>query len=109
MYNHEDDLTIIKYVQETPSNLAYAFERAAIELGKPSGGVSQRYYRSIKDNNQVLALASPKGIVLNNSKIVARKRDQELSEVDIIELMQGMFQKLSTKGRKMALQEFLHL
>lgn len=108
-YDEKDDAVIINHIQNSPQNLTHAFEEAARELGRTFGAVQQRYYSFIKKNTKVLALATKKGYVLGNTKQVARKSTKELSETDAIELMEGMYQSLSARGKKVALRSFLNI
>jgi hypothetical protein len=71
----EEDATLMRYVEARPHTLHFCFMSVAEQLGRPVGGVEQRYYFLMKKRAQVATL--------NGTKI-ARKEERPV----------GFFQKL---------------
>ena len=50
-YTKDEDKVILKHVKENSSNLTVAFEKAALELGRTTHGVAQRWYNKLSKSN----------------------------------------------------------
>lgn len=46
-YSWWEDRMIMKYVNETPDNLSYAFRCAAAHIDRTAKGIEQRYYNHL--------------------------------------------------------------
>jgi spermidine synthase len=76
---------VVEKVQKYPHNFQQAFDEAAKELGRSSGGVSQHFYKKIQPNLTengivVTATGSSHGVIVN-SKNKARRTSERLEMV----------------------------
>lgn len=52
-WTDSEDLVIVSYVQESPSNLHRAFRRAAEDLGRTENAIAYRWYNTVRHKNAV--------------------------------------------------------
>lgn len=72
-YSKYADSVIMKYVNESPNNLAHAFRCAAFHLNRSAKGVEQRYYNHLCDRKPwesipISKFNEPNKIVEENKK-----------------------------------------
>lgn len=84
-YNKNIDTIIVKFCRLYPTNLQFAFKKAAIELNKNNktfvkytkNQISGRYYSFIRKHYSIVSTCSKEGFVLNvKNSISTKKRNQ---------------------------------
>ncbi len=64
-YTQREDETIIKYINSNPKNHSMQFDiLSSILPGRTAKGISQRYYKVLKDLNKNIAVASNTGVMM---------------------------------------------
>lgn len=81
-YTLKEDQIILLYVKKYPTNLSYAFEKAADRLPlRDKRGCEQRYYNKLRDNmNTYITCGSKRGFtsnVKNNPRRIANSRPNQ--------------------------------
>jgi|SRR5690606_13191 len=99
----EEDALLVKKISESPNNISYACEQAALELDRTPQSVSQRYYSYLKRNNEPIhTLSSDKGYV-NNIKNTRRPVEEDIDPMTII---LENFSRLTRRQAKAILEIF---
>ena len=66
------DATILRCIQQNPSNLTAGFEVASRLLGRSKQNVTSRYYRKIRPNQTTIAVASNAGVIHAGKNTIRR-------------------------------------
>lgn len=97
---------LIANVSNNPTNLSYAFELTANEIGKNKDTVSKWYYNNIRKNQPVISLATSKGYLVNTKNTpIPKDTTIELR----MEIMKDILSKMSPKERKEVVKIILNL
>jgi hypothetical protein len=88
-YTKKDNQVILMYVSKYPSNLQFAFEKAAIKLNRDNLAVCQHYYKSLRNSiDSHLTCGSKRGFTKNvknsNRRVAGGTPNQELSKIKLI-------------------------
>lgn len=97
---------LIQEIEKTPNNLSNAFERAGEMLGRTSGSCSQRYYRELKHQYNIIGLSSVEGKVVNIKNTPTSKDDPADLRFQVI---LASLHKLKRSEKEAILQHILNL
>ena len=64
-FSEREDKTVIEHIKQTPDNLSFAFEKAAIKLNRTVKSVRQRYYATLRTKASILTVGSKRGFTQN--------------------------------------------
>lgn len=78
-YSNKDIQIICDYVSKYPQNMQFAFKKAGKTLKRDPRSIATKYY-SLKDRT-VVAVATKKGVTMNNRKIVRIKKNNTLKSI----------------------------
>lgn len=105
MWTPEEDALLARKISESPNNISYACDQAALELNRTSQSVSQRYYSYLRKNSEPIhTLSSDKGFV-NNIKNTRRPVEED---VDPMTIILENFSRLTRRQAKAILEIFNH-
>lgn len=68
-YTQSDINTILKCIEQNPSNIAAALQVASNIIGRTEKAVNNFYYTKLKHNHNIIAVASPTSVVLGKNTI----------------------------------------
>ncbi len=83
-YTPQEDAIILKKVSETPNNICWALEQAALELGRSAMAVDNRYYRKLKNGTKVAHTLSSNDGYVNNVKNTPRPQEENVDAITVI-------------------------
>lgn len=106
-YSKQDDAVILDFIAKYPNNIFQATKLAAEEINRSQKGVSQRYYKELRFNNTIIAVASTKGIsTLNNQKNAPVTSG--IKEDDVLTIILTSLKKLSKKSKLQVVNAILN-
>lgn len=68
-YTQSDINTILKCIEQNPSNISAAIQVASNLIGRTEAAVNNYYYSKLKHNHNIIAVASPTSVVLGKNTI----------------------------------------
>lgn len=105
-WNQQNINLLTNNISKYPTNLNYAFELTANEIGKSKDAVSKWYYNNIRNKQAVMSIATKQGFSVNtkNSPI---KHDTTIELR--MEIMKDILSKMSPRERKEVVKIILQL
>ena len=97
-YTAKDDKLILDTIAKYPNNIKYALESAAQQMGRTAHGVGLRYYKYLRNNTTVIAVASKAGVsTINNQKNAPIYNN--LQTEDIVAIIKAQIKRLPRKHK----------
>ena len=105
-WNQQNINLLTNNISKYPTNLNYAFELTANEIGKNKDAVAKWYYNNIRNKQAVMSIATKQGFSVNtkNSPI---KKDTTIELR--MEIMKDILSKMSPRERKEVVKLILQL
>lgn len=102
-FSRQDDAVIVKFTQEYPTNLAYAFELAADKLNRSNESVTKRWYGTLRATNGAFALTSVSGGYINRKNTPRDKYGNMPARSERVEANQAIAGAHHISGMKVVL------
>lgn len=108
-YTEAEDAVVIKYISQSPQNIAIACENAAIELGRSASSVRNRWSTKLRHGKPVMALASASGYRLTNAKTIYRPSGNKLSAAMRMDVVRSSIDKMTRDEKQQTVNYILNL